>query len=66
LRTIVKLLVKGLGGYGIIVSGNGVIGLDYPGLYTGYPPMLNIKGTLVSIRMPFMERSVGVYEYAEY
>ncbi|GBE55016.1 hypothetical protein BMS3Bbin15_01180 [archaeon BMS3Bbin15] len=29
-RSIVKLLVEGLGGYGIIVSGNGAIGLDYP------------------------------------
>ncbi len=45
LRTIVKLLVKGLGGYGIIVSGNGAIGLDYPKktLYR-LPPMLSIKG----------------------
>lgn len=65
LRTITHLLEKGLRGVGIIVSGEGAMTFgDEKRLYRLTKPN-KFEGTLVSMRIPFQDRKVNVYEYVE-
>lgn len=72
LRSNVKMCVQGLRGRILVVSGNGAIelgphGTDHENTQDAYSLKENVyhlAGTLVSVRIPFQEKEVDLYEFA--
>jgi len=72
LRSNVKMCVQGLRGRILMVSGNGAIelgphGTDHESTQEAYSfeeNVYHLAGTLVSVRIPFQEKEVDLYEFA--